>query len=336
MKKGYPHFLIIIFTVAAITFACKQKSNPDKYKDLPKELAELCLKIDQSPKNADLYEKRSDYYIKKRQLDSAFSDAFSALKLDSSNSKRYRAVSDIYFMKGDFEASEDMLERAYAKNPSDVEAIMKLAELNLYYKRYKELNDYIDKALTIDQRNPKAHLLKGFGLIEEKDTVGAVREYQLAVDQDPNYYEAYIQLGLIFHHKHNKLAIDYYNNALNVRPNSMEAMYNIAMFYQDTKEYNRAISQYQIILKSNPRNKLANHNIGWIEMEIKKNYSEAIKYFTLSVQSDSTYVDAIYNRGLANERLKNYKEADKDFKKALQFDGTYQLAIDGVARMKKH
>ena len=108
------------------------------------------------------------------------------------------------------------------------------------------------------------------------------------------------------------------------------------MFYQDTKDYNRAISQYQIILKSNPRNKLANHNIGWIEMEIKKNYSEAIKYFTLSIQSDSTYVDAIYNRGLANERLKNYQEADKDFKKALQFDGTYQLAIDGVARMKKH
>ena len=30
------------------------------------------------------------------------------------------------------------------------------------------MNTYIDKALTIDQRNPKAHLLRGFGFYRTK------------------------------------------------------------------------------------------------------------------------------------------------------------------------
>ncbi len=326
-------FLSAVLSIALIS--CKPNPSTDKYKDLPKELADLCRKIDKDPKNADLYEQRSTYYIQHKILDSAFSDAVQSLKLDSGNSKRYTFLSDLYFMKGDFESSEDLLERALVKNDKDVEALMKLAELNLYYKRYTEMNSYIDKALTLDQRNPKAHLLRGFGFIEQKDTVSGIREYQLAVDQDPKYYEAYIQLGLVFHRKHSPLALDYYNNALNVRPQSTEAMYNIAMFYQDMQKYDRALQEYMMILQINPKHTNANHNIGWINLEIKKNYSEAEKYFTLSINSDTTCVNAIYNRGLTYERMKKMDNAVADYHRALRLNPSFEMASDGVKRLKK-
>jgi tetratricopeptide (TPR) repeat protein len=335
MKKSINQFVFVILISSFFLISCNPKKNTEKYTQLPKDLADLCIQIDNNPLNADLYTKRAEYYITKKQIDSAFKDGFKALQLDSSNSKRYCFLSDIYFMKGDFDASEDLLERAFSKNPNDAEAILKLAELNLYYKRYKEMNDYIDKVLTIDQRNPKAHLIKGFGLIEQTDTVSAVREFQLSVDQDPNYYEAYIQLGLIFHRKHNKIALDYYNNALKVRPKSTEAMYNIAMFFQDHKDYNRAIEQYKILLQIDSKNRNALHNLGWIEMEINKNYPTAVTYFSQSIQADSLFINAIYNRGVAYEKMKKYSEANLDYRKALQIDPNYDLASEAVVRLKK-
>ncbi len=69
----------------AITFSCTSKTNKDKYKDLPKELADLSIKIDENPTNAELYSKRSEYYIQNKQLENAFADALKALKLDSNN-----------------------------------------------------------------------------------------------------------------------------------------------------------------------------------------------------------------------------------------------------------
>lgn len=334
MKKSMFKIQVILLILSIAIISCTQDVNMDKYKSMPKELADLCIQIDKTPENAELYTKRAQYYINKHQLDSAFTDALQAIKLDSNNSKRYNFLSDLYFMKGEFEASQDLLERSLQKNQNDLEAIMKLAELNLYYKQYGEMNQYLDKALTIDQRNPKAHLLKGFGLIEQYDTIGAIRELQLCVDQDPKYYEAYIQLGLIFHRKHNKLALNYYNNALNSRPQSTEALYNIAMFHQDTKNYDLALDQYKMILQIDANHKNANHNIGWIMMEVKKNYPEAIRYFTLSAKTDPMFENAIYNRGVAYEYLKKYDDAMLDYRKTLQINPSFKMASDAVERLK--
>ncbi len=334
MNRNLFTITVISAILLVATFSCTQPSTPDKYKGLPKDLADICIKIDKDPSNADLYTQRAEYYIQNKTLDSAFADALKALRLDSNNSKRYNFLSDLYFMRGDFESSEDLLEKAIVKNPKDAESLMKLAELSLYFKRYSEMYDFIDKALTIDQRNPKAHLLKGFGFIEQKDTIAAIREYQLAVDQDPKYYEAYIQLGLIFHRKQDRLALDYYNNALNIRPQSTEAMYNIAMFHQDTKNYDKAIEQYKMILQIDKHHTYSTHNIGWIQLEIKKNYPEAINYFSQSINSDSTFINAIYNRGLTYERMKKYNEAMSDYRKTLRINPSYKPASEGVTRMK--
>jgi len=64
-----------------------------------------------------------------------------------------------------------------------------------------------------------------------------------------------------------------------------EAMYNIAMFYQDTKAYDKALDEYKMILQIDSKHTNANHNIGWIQLEIKKNYPEALNYFSQSIKS---------------------------------------------------
>ncbi len=327
-------FLFGIFVIFIFYVSCKNKKD-NKYNNLPPELANYYIEIDKNPKDASLYYKLSLYYIKTKQIDSAFYNGFAALKLDSNNTLYYRHLSDIYFMNSDFESCEDLLERALIKNTKDVEAIMKLAELQLYYKRYKEMEDYLNKALDIDQRNPKAYYMRGFAYKEMGDTMQAIRNLQLTVDQDPEYYNAYIQLGLIFHQKKNKLALDYYKNALNINPKSTEANYNIAMFYQDTKEYEQALDRYKMILEIDNKHKNSYHNIGWIYLEVKNNYSEAIRYFTEAILIDPNFVNALYNRGLAYEKSKDIDKATADYFRAHQIDSEFELAKNALKRLGK-
>ena len=51
------------------------------------------------------------------------------------------------------------------------------------------------------------------------DTAKAISSMQTAVEQDQQYYNAYMQLGILCAAQRNKLAVDYYKNALKVIPN---------------------------------------------------------------------------------------------------------------------
>ncbi len=42
-------------------------------------------------------------------------------------------------------------------------------------------------------------------------------------------------------HKKNKLAVDYFNNALNIKPDNIDVSYYLAMYYQETGSYDEAI-----------------------------------------------------------------------------------------------
>ena len=86
-------------------------------------------------------------------------------------------------------------------------------------------------------------------------------------------------------------------------------------------------------LQFEPKNKLAPFNIGFIYLEHLSNYPKAVKYFTDAIRSDSTYVDAIYNRGLSYERMKDMKSARSDYSKALRINSEYEMAIAGMNRL---
>ena len=88
-----------------------------------------------------------------------------------------------------------------------------------------------------------------------------------------------MELGILYQYLHNALAVDYYNNALNCRPNDFQALYNLGMYYQENKDYEKALSKYKMILQNDPNNKLALHNMGWNYLATAK-YEEAAVFFS--------------------------------------------------------
>ena len=232
MKK----LLFISILIALVCFlACRSK----KYDDLPTPLAELCRKIDKTPKSSDLYQQRATYYYRNHKIDDALADILHAIKLDNTKSTYYVTLADIYFAKTETDLVEEMLKKAIDIDNNN-EAYLKLAELYLYQYMFNECDETLETAIRLQNYNPKAFLTKAILLAEKGDTTGWLRMMQLVIDQDPKEVIAYTSLAEFFQEKLDPLAISYYKNALEITPNDKILNYNLGMMYQDLKEYELA------------------------------------------------------------------------------------------------
>lgn len=328
---------VILLCLSLYFFGSCQHTKDQKpalVKDsIPADIQQITKQIESEPANADLYWQRAKKFIEKKDADKALPDINKAIELKPGNAKYYVTLSDIYLVKGMARNCREALEKAISLDSQEIEAYLKLAELSLYFKDYDKVFMYTSQALKVDETSAKAHFIRGFALKEKGDTATAIKAFQKAVDLDQSYYDAFIQLGLLFSAKKNKLAIDYFNSALNLKPQSIEALYNLAMYYQETEDFNKAMEKYRNILQIDPRYKFAYFNLGYIHMYYLKVFREGAKYFTQAIQADPAYTEAYYNRGYCYELMGDIMNARPDYQKALSLRANYQLAIDGLNRL---
>lgn len=327
--------ILCIIGLLCLATSCFNQKKEAQYASMPKELADIHRKIDKNPSDPLLYFELSDYYMKSGRMDSALSVAFSAIRLDSANSSFYIKLSDIYFAMANTDMAEETLEKAVALDSKNNEAYLKLAELHFLLMEYDLAQKDIKKAIDLQTHNPKAYHILAWIFRERGDTLAAIRNYLIAADQNPDYFDAYMELGILYHYKRDPLAIDYYNNALNVKPNNVQALYNIAMFYQERGNYEKALEKYRMILQLEPQNKYALHNMGWVYLMGENKYDEAVVFFTKAIQLDTNYIEAVYNRGLSFENLKKYDNARQDYMYSLRLQNNYPLAVEGLNRLDK-
>ncbi len=329
----------IFIAALSLFLSCKQKKEEEK-KGEPKttsttvsEVDRLTKEINFNPKNAEAFYLRSKIYIGEKKLKLADADINRAVELDSSNADYLLTQADIQFANLLIPQAIRTFQKCIDLNPKNTEPYLKLAELYLYLKKYQESIQYANLALKVDKHVAKAYFIKGFVYKESGDTVKAISSFQTCVEQEQENYDAYMQLGILHGAKKNKLAVQYYSNALRLKPKSIEAYYDRGLFNQDNGELNKAIEDYTAILVIDPNYKDAHYNLGYIHLVYLKVYDQAIKHFTDAIRCDPYFVPAYYNRGLCYEYLGNGAAAAADYKQALTLLPTYKLAIDGMKRL---
>jgi len=320
------------FLSILIAITCGFSCQSNKYDSLPAPLAELCRKIDKTPKNSDLYQQRAEYYYRNKKMDEALADILQAIKLDDKNSSYYITLADIYFAKNETDLVEEVLHKAIEIDNFN-EAYLKLAELYLYQYMYKECDETLEKAIRLQNHNPKAYLTKAILLKETGDTTGWLRMMQLVIDQDPKEVIAFTSLAEYFQEERNPLAISYYKNALEITPNDKLLNYNLGRLFQDLGEYELAIEQYHNLISIDPRSYPAYNNLGFIALNFEDNYEEAVRYFSKAIEIDSLYDQAWCNRGIAYELLEEWTRARADFLQCRKINPNNENAIKELNRL---
>jgi tetratricopeptide (TPR) repeat protein len=345
MKYLYKYLFATILIVAGLT-ACNEDSNKENENRSDKteetlntgdpELARidaLNKKIREDSLNGDSYRDRAQFYLEKEEFRKALEDIRKSIIIDSTFSPYYVTLGEIFLGMGKLKNCVESMDRAIELDPNNKDAYLKLAEISIAINDSKRALDYIDKAMKIDDLEPKAYFMRGIVMLQIGDTVHGIRNFQKAIDVDQEFFDAHLKLGLLYLGKKNKLAVDYFNNALNIEPGNPEVTYYLGMYYQETGNYEKAIQIYNTILDKTPDFYFALYNIGFINLVYLKDYPVAIEYFDKTIEQNPKYTDAFYNRGFAYELSGDINHSKSDYKKALELVPNYEKAIAGLNRI---
>lgn len=337
MKIISGFWVLVLSGILFLFFSCNStyESNYSKPAD-SLNIDQLTTNIHENPNDGNLLFVRAKKYFEKRQIDEAIADMNSALMKSDKKPEYYTVLAEYYLQKGQSENSKDILEKGVKSYPKNTDILLKLSQLHFFVKQYKQSLDYLNMAQETDENLPQIYFIRGLVLEESGDTANAIKNFQISTEKNPEYYEAYIILGLRYTDKKDSIAVSYFKNALKIRPNSSEAFYNLALFYQKTGKMNKAVSLYEdIITKTDSTYKYAYYNLGYIHLEYFKEYPKAAYYFSKVVDLDGKYFQAWYNLGLSHESMKDYKKAKSFYKQALVIEPEFDIAFKALKRVDK-
>lgn len=285
------------------------------------------------PDSVELLVKRGRDLMKTFEFDKALSDATKAFRLDSNktvvrhfyadilNNRPNRTVEDTYIAQRHYK----VLLKSDAKNP---ELLVSLASTFSLQQDFEKAFEYINKALKINPKFRDGYLLKGsiYRLLGNDELMKS--SYETAIQQDPKFYEAYLMLGAIYQQENNKLCIEYFTTALQLKPTEIEAKYSVAYAKQHFGKEEDAAQIYREMTKDTSDYYASQ---AWFQLGHMKQFRfgdiDSAKFFyKKAIQVEPRFYQAYHNMGICFDREGDKTSALKSFSKALKYNPEFKLA----------
>ena len=336
--------LFFFITVPIVLTSCRNSGNSGKKTvDTATSVAApdssnllvLDKLIRENPKSPELFAKRAKFYSDKKNYTQALNDITISLSMDSLNPAYYISQAEYYIFNGEPNSAKKGLNLCLKKFPKNTDVMLKLAEIHLYLKEYSQAKLMLKDVLPVNNDLAQTFFIQGLISLETNDTVGAIRNFQIAIDKDPDNYPAYVQSGKVYSAQNNPLAIQYLKSAIDLQPGMYEAHYLLGLFCQDHGLLDEAFQEYDFIsTKIDSTLPDPYYNRGYIEMVYKANFEEAEKWFSKAIYWNPKYADAWYNRGFSYELSGKLSRAKADYEKAMELEPNFPLAIKGLNRIE--
>lgn len=298
----------LILTIAALlaigAVGCHQRKAEEELTDAEK-LELLDLKIERSPKDADLHAKRARILLNLNRSKEALFDIGKAVDLDPDEAEYRLLEADIYFANGDVKRSYQALSEAERLAPKSKDVQLKMGEITYYSRDYDRSLQHLTKVTDMEPDNRTALFMKGFIYKETGDTAEAVRTLRRVCDIYPDYEPAFEELGVLYASRQNPMALEYLSTAMRLEPSNTNVLYAMAMYHQDLEQYDEAEKYYHQMLDINPNSADAWHNLGYLEMTVYGDFERAVDYFDKAIEANPQHEAAIANRELAQSLLKS-------------------------------
>jgi len=164
-------------------------------------------------------------------------------------------------------------------------------------------------------------------------------KYVLAINELRKVYKAddyfiNLRLGWLYYlAKEHANAEKFYQNAIKLKPYSIEAKFGIIKPLSATENWERVKQQYQAILKIDPQNTVANYWLGYIHYN-QKNYQAAVKLFEKVVNLYPLDYDSVIMLAWTKLQVGKSAEARMLFQHTLTLNPGDESALAGLKLIK--
>jgi len=345
------HSILYILIIFLSFYSCNTNGTQEKQIET-KKVDSLQVKVDsleylttQIKNRSDLssnWYNRATYFLRQGSLKDAMIDMKSAIRLDTINTVYRNKYADLLVTTLDIEKALENYKYVLSVDSSNAKAYVGMGRVYALVNNPGMATGYLNKAYQIDPHLSEAYFLEGmiyradFEETKRKESIErALSSFQTATEQKPDFYAAYIEMGVINHKLGNDIALDYYNTAIDIAPKSTEAWYNKGKFFQDKKMYTEAKYCFRKINEIDSTHTEAYYNQGYIKMEFEKELDSAIYFFNHVTQLDSLHLYAYNNLGLALERSGEIEKAKSAYRKAIDINPDFKLAKNNLNIISK-
>jgi len=343
------YLIVFLIILTGFTWSCDTKvatdetvSNQDSVIVIVDSLKFLTDNIQSNSNDSKKWFLRANYFLRQGSIKDALIDMRSAVRLDT-NSVVYRnKYADLLVTTLDIENALVNYEKVLAIDSVNTGAYLGMARVYALVNNPGMATGYLQKAYEINPHLSEAYFLEGMIYRSDYEETGreesikrALSSFQTAVEQNPDYYSAYIQMGVINHKMKNDIALDYFNTAISLEPKSTEAWYNKGKFFQDKKMFDEAVHCYRLITDIDSLYTESYYNQGYIKMIFENDLDSAIYFFDYVIQIDSLHLYAYNNLGLSLERSGEIEKAKNAYRKAIDINPDFKLAKNNLRIISK-
>jgi len=322
---------ICLFAIACGESEVKKSATADTPIEKIDSLVWINDKIVADASNPELYHQRAQMLLERGEVDQAMNDAQRAIGLDSIVSKYHVLKGELFLRQANIAMAKSSYDLALEIDPKNKKAHIKLALYYLGLTNYSQALKSADNALRIDVQDPKTYFVKGRIFLAAEDTTRALSSFQTATEMKPNYFEAFLLLGVINASRGEAIAENYYNSALEIEPKNTKALYSLGHLQMSQNNFPEAFKTFSKISEITPTDPIPYFNLGHMYME--NNIDSSIVYYSKAIALSPDYFQAFYNRGLCYEALEQLENSESDYRAALELKPDYDLAIEGLNRI---
>ncbi len=184
---------------------------------------------------------------------------------------------------------------------------------------------------TADEHYLMGNAYYSFGLVEN-----ATREYQLAVGKNPNFADAWNNLGLsLTAQKKYTDARNALQNATRLKPEDPEGWYNLGYTLGMLGNNSEELNAYERALELRPNLTVAWRNIGVVRFE-QGNYSGAVWALEKATSYDPETAIGWYYLGTVYEKTGNLTGAKNVLEMAIEKDQNLTMAKDRLKSVERN
>lgn len=256
-------------------------------KEINKAFGDIGKAIDLDNKNADYFVALSDIYMALGKIPGCLDALKKAEELDASNNDALLKLAEVYLILKDYQNTFNYTGKALDLDPVNPVAYfirgytyMEQGDTALAIKSFQAAADqdqnnynafielgilysalrnpvatgYLQTAIKIDPNRPEGYYLLGLAYQEQENISKAVETYEKLLTIDPDYKEAYYNLGYVnlVYINDFEASVNYFSKAISLDPRYTDAYFNRGYAHELAGDEVKARADYQKALELIP------------------------------------------------------------------------------------
>lgn len=256
--------------------------------------------------------------LKRRNYVGAIREAEKALTKYDSDIETFIILARAYHGKGDAQKSFEYAARAVHSDENNIQAQCTYAQMMSHFQGVTAASQYLKRKMSLSPRETAYTQTLARIHMEDDNHTEALNVLKPLLESSSLDKELWIMVGDIYQNlKKPQLALRAYLSAAERDPSDAHPIFQTGRLYMSTQQYNKAIEQFERVIKINSLYPMAHYYLGLAYMDMG-NASKALKHAKYEKRYNPHLGSVYILAGKALLKMKRFSKASDEFRKAIK------------------